>query len=96
MTPRILGALAAASALLAGCERKAPGPSECVAFAEFVVTATEEAWRTHPALRQAQVNEHVRRCLTTPYDDELLACVAQTRRYRLCLRDFAIRKELER
>jgi hypothetical protein len=91
---RTLGALAF-TLLLAGCERKAPGPAECVAFAEIVMTFTEEA-RTPPELYQAQLNEHVRRCLTTPYDDELIACVAETRRFRRCLRAFSLRKELER
>jgi hypothetical protein len=92
----ILGALVVGATLLASCERKAPGPAECQVFAEIVMTVTEEAARTPPELQQAQLNEHVRSCLTTPYDDELIACVAETRRYRRCQRDFVLRKELER
>ena len=95
MKARFLGALAAGISLLAGCERKAPGPAECQLFAEIVMTLTEES-RTPPGLERAKYEEHVRRCLTTPYDDEFIACVAETRRYRRCERDFTLRKELDR
>ncbi len=64
----ILGALVVGTTLLASCERKAPGPAECQVFAEIVMTVTEEAARTPPELQQAQLNEHVRSCLTTPYE----------------------------
>ncbi len=90
MSALVFGAL-----LLSACERKAPGPAECQAFGEIVMTLTEEA-RTPPALQEAKLGEHVRSCLTTPYDDELIACVAETRRFRRCHRAFTIRKELER
>jgi hypothetical protein len=92
---RSLAALAVGTLLLWACERKAPGPAECQAFGEIVMTLSEEA-RTPPELQEAQLGEHVRSCLTTPYDDELIACVAETRRFRRCHRDFVLRKELER
>jgi hypothetical protein len=92
---RAVGALAVSTLLLSSCERKAPGPVECQAFGEIVMTLTEES-RTPPELQEARLGEHVRSCLTTPYDDELIACVAETRRYRRCHRDFTLRKELER
>jgi hypothetical protein len=66
-------ALAAAGVLwTAGCQRQAPGPDECVAFAE--------AWmRRHRAPTRldadAAFDELVRTCLTDPYDRELVACV---------------------
>jgi len=65
--------LAAAGVLwAAGCQRQAPGPDECVAFAE--------AWmRRHRAPTRldadAAFDELVRTCLTDPYDRELVACV---------------------
>lgn len=94
MKARPLAALAA-GILLAGCSRKAPGPAECELFGEIVMTLTEEA-RVPPGLQKAKYEAHVRSCLTTPYDDEFIACVAETRRYRRCERDFTLRKELER
>lgn len=66
-------ALGAAGVLwAAGCQRQAPGPDECVAFAE--------AWmRRHRAPTRldadAAFDELVRTCLTSPYDRELVACV---------------------
>jgi hypothetical protein len=56
----------------AACQRQAPGPDECVAFAE--------AWmRRHRAPTRldadAAFDELVRTCLTDPYDRELVACV---------------------
>src|SRR5215510_5238533 len=66
-------ALGVAGVLLAtGCQRQAPGPDECVAFAE--------AWmRRHRAPTRldadAAFDELVRTCLTDPYDRELVACV---------------------
>jgi hypothetical protein len=66
------GLAAAAALAVAGCQRQAPGPDECVAFAE--------AWmRRHPAPNRlhadAAFDELVRSCLTDPYDRELVACV---------------------
>lgn len=63
---------AAAALWVTGCQRQAPGPDECVAFAE--------AWmRRHRAPTRldadAAFDELVRTCLTDPYDRELVACV---------------------
>ena len=59
------------------------------------MTVTEES-RTSPGLERAKYEEHVRRCLTTPYDYDFIACVAETRRYRRCERAFERRRELAR
>lgn len=69
---RLCQVLGAAGVLWAGCQRQAPGPDECVAFAE--------AWmRRHRAPTRldadAAFDELVRTCLTDPYDRELVACV---------------------
>jgi hypothetical protein len=60
-------------ALLAiGCERVAPGPDECVAFAQAWLHARRPASRLEA---DAAFDELVRRCLTEPYDRELVGCV---------------------
>jgi hypothetical protein len=60
-------------ALLAiGCERVAPGPDECVAFAQAWLHARRPASRLEA---DTAFDELVRRCLTEPYDRELVDCV---------------------
>lgn len=73
-----------------GCQRKAPGPEECRAYAYRAVGVT----RTEQ-LRRAEVRESVDdltvKCLTTPYDRELLQCVEATGRVHACTRAFSAR-----
>jgi len=91
-------ALAIASVLgggLAGCQRKAPGPDECLAFAKIwlqqrkfdtlVAQAPEEAF-----------DELVARCLTEPYDRALVECVISKQRPENCRVDYARRSESRR
>jgi hypothetical protein len=60
-------------ALLAiGCERVAPGPDECVAFAQAWLHARRPASRLEA---DTAFDELVRHCLTEPYDRELVGCV---------------------
>jgi hypothetical protein len=77
----------------AGCERRAPGPDECVAFAE--------AWvRRHRAPTRLEADtafdELVRTCLTDPYDRELVACVVGGDDQEGCRRDYMRRAEERR
>jgi len=72
----------------AACERKAPGPVECQKFALRVVGVGDAAALSHPLVK-AQVDSWTTRCLTTPYDRELLACVEQGERN--CYQSFAAR-----
>lgn len=81
-----LGALAFAS----GCRRKAPGPEECVAFAQHVVGVRSELDLRIPGTAE-RVDDLTTECLLTPYDRELLACVAQGVGPRLCMREFSAR-----
>jgi hypothetical protein len=63
-------------ALLAiGCERVAPGPDECVAFAQAWLHARRPASRLEA---DAAFDDLVRHCLTEPYDRELVGCVVGT------------------
>jgi hypothetical protein len=90
-----LGLLALGSVHGLGCARVAPGPEECVAFAE--------AWlRGHRPLPPARLetenafDELVRRCLTEPYDRELVSCVIGGRNQERCRVDYARRAEARR
>jgi hypothetical protein len=79
--------------LTVGCERAAPGPDECVAFAE--------SWlRAHPPATRLEADtafdELVRRCLTEPYDRELVTCVVGGRNQERCRVDYARRVENRR
>ncbi|HVR20315.1 MAG TPA: hypothetical protein VMS65_11480 [Polyangiaceae bacterium] len=74
--------------LVVACERKAPGPKECRAFALAVhgLSAEEElarGARRSPSLRD-EVDGLTRECLVVPYDRPLLRCLSETGRSRAC------------
>ncbi len=77
--------------LIASCERRAPGPEECVKFAEAALGVREEQVLRSPRLKRA-FDELVVKCLTTPYDRELVDCVNGGRRPRQCLHEFMLRR----
>lgn len=86
---------------LLGCQRRAPGPDECEAFAEAVVAdAVNHAVADSPLLRsealarqvQLRIDQETQECLTRPYDRELLLCVLATKQARVCLSEFRRRK----
>src|SRR5687768_5403271 len=88
----ILGALASS---LAGCQRKAPGPDECVSFARASY-GLRPTGKLRPAEKQ-KVDELIRECLLTPFDRELLQCTLEGGSPRACMRAFARRHDaLER
>src|SRR5690349_4241838 len=79
-----------------GCQRKLPGPQECRAFALASLGIEPET----PAValsRQleltARSEELTRRCLTTPWDYQLLSCLTQSRSSRACLMSFEARRQ---
>jgi hypothetical protein len=81
--------LALISALAAiACTRQAPGPAECQRFAFEVVGVGDQRLLAIPRVKDA-VDEWTVRCLTTPYDRELLRCVE--RGEQACMRGFAAR-----
>lgn len=82
-------ALVAASFLLVGCARKAPGPDECREFAYLVYNVGKSA-----RLEQVRedVDELTRECLVTPYDREYLRCVEESGNLRRCQVSFLARK----
>jgi hypothetical protein len=78
------------SLLMLSCERKAPGPAECLRFAEEAVSMSADNPLVQSRAEQ-EVDEETRRCLTTPYDRALLACVERTRQGRACFAEFKLR-----
>ena len=81
--------------LLAGlalaCERKAPGPDECLQFAYHALGVRREEQLRSPDLKE-RVDTLTTRCLTTPYDRQLLQCVTLTGRMRACTLAFEARR----
>ena len=76
--------LALVGLALLSCERKAPGPEECLRFAETVVGISRDDPRITERL-QASIDEETRTCLTRPYDRALIACVQSTGRAHSCI-----------
>jgi hypothetical protein len=75
--------LAFAGLGLLGCDRKAPGPTECTEFAEAFLGYSRNDERI--TLReQAEIDEVTQLCLTVPYDRDLIACSRSTHRARAC------------
>lgn len=88
-----------------GCQRKAPGPDDCVAFAtawlRFRGVAAPEQMLGRGAFdgSQGQIDpftELVTRCLTEPYDRTLVECVVNGKNPEFCRSEFARRREAAR
>lgn len=95
---RLAGALAVVGALggcLTGCQRKAPGPDECLAFAKIWLQQRKFDSLLAQAPDEA-FDELVSRCLTEPYDRALVECVISKRRPENCRVDYARRAESRR
>jgi len=78
-----------------GCARQLPGPAECRAFALATVGVEQgtpaSALQRQPRLA-AQAEEVTQRCLTTPWDYELLNCLGNGGHSRACLSRFEARR----
>lgn len=88
-------AFAAVVALLAGCERKAPGPDECVLFADAWLRS-QRLEHAPQVLSENARDELVVRCLTEPYDRELVSCVLGGLPRERCRIDYLRRSEARR
>lgn len=86
------GALVAALLTLVtgGCSRKAPGPQDCYRFALSVVGVTDQRMLRSPPVRAA-VDQLTNRCLTTPFDRQLISCVNRFGNVRQCYAAFQAR-----
>ncbi|HKO94534.1 MAG TPA: hypothetical protein VJU61_25445 [Polyangiaceae bacterium] len=84
---------------VASCQRKAPGPTECLAFAKIWLQQSKFESVLAQAPQEA-FDELVMRCLTEPYDRALVECVISKQRPDSCrvdyLRRAESRRELER
>lgn len=90
---RVAGQALITSFVLLGCEREAPGPEECVAFAEAWLKARRPA---NMLAADHAFDELVRHCLTAPYDRELVSCVVSGAHPERCRVDYARRVEARR
>lgn len=73
-----------------GCEREAPGPEECLQFADTWLRAEGPDRRSRLMLENA-FDELVLRCLTEPFDRELVGCVVSGAPRERCRLDYARR-----
>ena len=92
---RGLGWLGLGLALLStpACHRKAPGPEACHRFALKVHGIPEDATLLPPRVK-AVVDEVTVKCLTTPFDRELIRCVDEGRGAERCLSEYQQRLQL--
>jgi hypothetical protein len=79
---------------VSGCERRAPGPDECTQHARRVVEALGAPLDT-PQVADAFESE-ISRCLTTPYDRQLVRCVEERGATRYCYQEFERRRRASR
>jgi len=77
--------------LATGCQRKLPGPLECRTLAYRMFGVRMEQDLDDPRVR-AKVDEQIHECLVTPYDYELVRCLEQGVRARVCQNAFVARR----
>ncbi|HEV8548464.1 MAG TPA: hypothetical protein VGQ57_05530 [Polyangiaceae bacterium] len=77
-------------ALASACQRKAAGIPECRALAYRMYGVVPGELVTQGV--HDRVSNRIRECLLTPYDRELVRCLASGERERLCTRAFAERR----
>jgi hypothetical protein len=70
---------------IAGCQRRAPGPWECDMHARRVV---KSAGPLPSSQAELAYQSEISRCLTTPYDRELVRCVEERGPSRRCYQEF--------
>jgi hypothetical protein len=70
-----------------GCERKAPGPNQCVEFAEHWFGVDRQRVLQQPA-RSKHFDAKIQECLTKPFDRELVECVVAGGDNRRCERAY--------
>jgi hypothetical protein len=77
--------------VLLGCERKAPNQEQCLEFAMRVLGINDARLLAVPGVSE-RLDELVIKCLTTPYDKKLLACVKTRASTRSCIFEFEDRE----
>lgn len=84
-------ALLLALLVATGCQRKLPGPLECRTLAYRMFGVRTERDLADRRVR-AKVDEQIHECLVTPYDYELVRCLEQGVRARVCQNAFVARR----
>ena len=92
---RALLACGLLTAAIGSCRRKAPGPDECLAFAQVWVQRRHADLGRSPLIADA-FDELVRDCLTIPYDRVLVECVINGKAPERCRSEYARRAEERR
>ncbi len=73
--------------LVPACERKAPSPEECLEFAMRGLHINDERALVVPFIKD-KVDAVVVKCLTTPYDKQLIGCARLRPTVDSCLLEF--------
>ena len=79
---------------LNGCSRKLPSPTECEAVSLAMAGVRSTSQLRDPVLRGV-VQELTHRCLTTPFDRQMLGCIESLGSFDVCQRDL-LRRHPER
>jgi hypothetical protein len=74
-------------ALLLCCERKVPSQEQCLELAMRTLRITDPRLLAVPAVSD-KLDELVVKCLTTPYDKQLVECVKTRSSTRSCIYEF--------
>jgi len=73
------------------CERKAPSPEECLDYAMLGLHINDQRLLAVPEVKD-KIDEVVVRCLTTPFDKELIKCMKVRHASSSCLLEFQDRE----
>ena len=94
----VLAAALLFATIALGCTRKHPGPQECRSFA-LASLGIDPATPAHALAQRPELAQRAedvtRRCLTTPWDRPLLACLSSGVSSVACVRSFERRRDGE-
>lgn len=77
---------------LSGCERKAPSIEQCQQMAARLLGVTDRRMLRSPEIR-AKFEQVAFECLTTPYDRDLVRCLASSADKQMCVIEFRQRSK---
>jgi hypothetical protein len=77
-----------------GCQRQLPGPEQCQRLAARMLGIDNADALVVPTVK-VHFDELTVKCLTTPFDAELVRCVDETSQSAKCLYLFQRRRELQ-
>lgn len=90
-TTRRLSFIGFALSLCTGCERKLPGPEECQRVSARILGVDDPRLLQDPTIKH-RFDDLTIKCLTTPFDAELVRCLDESREARSCLYRFQDRR----